>query len=779
MNTTDESNNNFWQRRVGYVIFSVIMALIITITLINIFSFLSLKSVHNNNIVFAQGETSETPTSTDTQTETSTSTQTQTYTNTTSTPPTNTPIPTSTIPPSSVDLEVKKFLYPTNPLEGGLITYTLIVTNNGPITATKVKLTDTLPSDITYIPSSSIIPAGQSYNPSTGLWNIGTLGNGGSITLTLVSRVNLATIGKTITNTVSGLTSDLPDYNPSNNTASVSFTVTGAPDLQIYKTDYQTSISPSDEFTYTFFITNAGSTAASGIIITDILPTHLNYITDSLSTLGIAYVTSTSKTYGWHYPYTINSGKSITFTLAVEAASTMSGSSQINTAKISTTTSEGNISNNSTTDTDNIIYAPSISFSKSVSPSEAAAGSNFTFYIYVTNNSTASVTDVTVKDTFPSSLTINSVSTTRGSASYKSNTRVVTVNIGTLASYASATITISCKVNSSSTSTTYLTNYAYLSYDFSDDSFDKTASVSYRITGGSSLPSTGGVEPGIIGPPLAFSAGVWLAIACCILLFIAGIVLMVYWRKLSSKQSEWAGWCLRMGSVMIGVSICFGAAAWGLSNITKSPTPQAVEPVMEATPMISSIRPVFIPPADDELEFLPEYPVPTPSFVPSLESTEQVVDDSPPNRLMIPDLGVDTVIKYVPYDGFTWLISGLKQEVAWLGDTSWPGLGGNTGLAGHVTLFNGENGPFRFLDQLGVGSPITLFTDKNIYTYKVRQSIVVDASQMSVLEPSAQPSLTLITCTNWDTTAGYYLNRYIVYADLDTTVPIGGNISGN
>ncbi|MEN6393262.1 MAG: DUF11 domain-containing protein, partial [Anaerolineaceae bacterium] len=192
MNTTDESNNNFWQRRVGYVIFSVIMALIITITLINIFSFLSLKSVHNNNIVFAQDETPVTPTSTDTPTETSTSTQTQTSTNsptnsstntntptntstnTPSTTPTKTPTPTSTIAPGSVDLEVKKSLYPTDPLEGGLITYTLIVTNNGPITATNVKLTDTLPSDITYLPSSSIIPAGQTYNPSTGLWNIGT-----------------------------------------------------------------------------------------------------------------------------------------------------------------------------------------------------------------------------------------------------------------------------------------------------------------------------------------------------------------------------------------------------------------------------------------------------------------------------------------------------------------------------------------------------------------------------------------------------------------------------
>jgi len=36
---------------------------------------------------------------------------------------------------------------------------------------------------------------------------------------------------------------------------------------------------------------------------------------------------------------------------------------------------------------------------------------------------------------------------------------------------------------------------------------------------------------------------------------------------------------------------------------------------------------------------------------------------------------MDTVVKYVPYDGLTWLIAGLQQEIAWMGDTSWPGLG--------------------------------------------------------------------------------------------------------
>ncbi len=676
-----------------------------------------------------------------------------------------------------VDLEVSKSFIPATPLDGGLITYTLVVTNNGPITATGVKLTDTIPSHMTF--SSYNVTSGQTYNSSTGLWTIGTLADGMSTTLKIIARINLQSDGETIVNTASGLKSDFPDYDPTNNSDSVSFVVDKAADLQIFKTDYQTTLSPSDEFTYTIFITNAGSRDATGIVITDILPTYLSYVTDTLQTLGITYTIPTAKTYRWDYPYTIDASDVLTFELGVKAASSMAGTSQANTVKISTNSAEGNKTNNSATDTDTIVYSPSVSFSKSVSPTEAKLNGYFTFYIYVTNNSSVAITSVVVKDTFSSYLDISSVSTTRGSGSYNSSTRVATITIGTLSAGYSATITISCKVNNAATSTTYLTNYAYLTYYYSGDSFSKTASTSYRISSSSTLPSTGGVEAGWMAARSGMTAGVVLAIISSLFLFVAGIVLLVFWRRLKSKQSEWAGWCLRMGSVMMVVAIGFALAGWGLSTFTDQPVPQLPTQAIVNAQQITDIKPVYIPPADDELEFLPEYPVPTPSFIPTPQNTEQVIDESSPKRILIPDLGVDTVIKYVPYDGFTWLISGLKQEVAWLGDTSWPGLGGNTGLAGHVTLNSGENGPFRNLDQLTVGSLITLFTEKNIYTYKVRESQIVDSTQISVLEPTTQSRLTLITCTNWDSTWGHYLNRYIVFADLDTTVPIASGVSGN
>lgn len=686
----------------------------------------------------------------------------------------------------AVDLEVTKSYSPATPLEGGLVTYDVVVTNNGPITATNVKLTDLMPSGITYSSYSvSSSPSGQTYAYASGLWTIGTLGDGMSATLKLVGRINLGTDDDTIENTASGLTSDYVDYNTSNNSASVSFKVKGAPDLQIQKTDYQTTISPGDEFTYTVFITNAGSEDATGIVITDVLPTYLSYITDTLQTLGITYTLPTAKTYRWDYPFDIEAGDVLTYQLGVLAASSMAGTTQVNSISVSTDTAEGNTSNNTATDSNTISYTPSVSFSKSVSPVQQALNGYMTFYIYVTNNSSVSISSVVVKDTFNTTyLDIASVSTTRGSASYNSSTNVVTVSIGTLAAGYSATITISCKVVSAATSVTYLTNYAYLNYYYGGSTLSKTASAAYRISSSSTtLPTTGGiVSAGNTAISNSMTAGVVVAIICSVLLFGLGIGLLVFSGRLKRQQSEWAGWCLRMGPVMLMVAIGFAVAAWGLSSFSNQPITQAPEPTQIAVmkeELITDLRPIDIPLSEDELEFLPDYPVPTPSFVPTPQNTEVPLDDTPPVRLLIPDLGIDTVVKYVPYEGDTWLISGLKQEVAWLGETSWPGLGGNTGLAGHVTLNSGENGPFRYLDQLTAGSVITLFTEKNIYNYKIRHSKVVDATDASVLSPTTQPSITLITCTNWDKDLHEYVKRFIVFADLDTTVPIAVNASEN
>jgi sortase A len=176
---------------------------------------------------------------------------------------------------------------------------------------------------------------------------------------------------------------------------------------------------------------------------------------------------------------------------------------------------------------------------------------------------------------------------------------------------------------------------------------------------------------------------------------------------------------------------------------------------------------------------LPDYPVPTPVITVTPQPGEVGPDTSEITRIVIPVLMLDTVVKYVPYDGFTWAIKGLREEVAWMGDTSWPGLGGNTGLAGHITLSNGDDGPFRNLDQLEAGDQVVVYSENKKYTYQVRDKVVVNDSDFSVIEQTANPQLTMITCTNWDKLQRIFTQRLVVYSDLIKSEPLSQTSGDN
>jgi LPXTG-site transpeptidase (sortase) family protein len=141
-------------------------------------------------------------------------------------------------------------------------------------------------------------------------------------------------------------------------------------------------------------------------------------------------------------------------------------------------------------------------------------------------------------------------------------------------------------------------------------------------------------------------------------------------------------------------------------------------------------------------------------------------DDSAAQRLRIPFLKVDAQVVPVPFDGRTWDVNEIAAEVAWLGGTSQPGLGGNTVLAGHITAREIGNGPFRYLNWLSPGEEIFVYTDQKIYLYRVREFRIVEARDGAVTAATENPQLTLVTCSAWDEQVESYVKRRVVYADL-------------
>jgi uncharacterized repeat protein (TIGR01451 family) len=148
--------------------------------------------------------------------------------------PTGTPVPTATPTPTPIpgaDLAIVKTDTPDPVASGGNVTYTVVVTNNGPGTAVNTVMNDPLPTGTTFVSCSASL--GSCSGPAVGtngtvtLSLPGNLGPGGSITVTIVANVT-AGAGSILPNTAT-VSSATSDPNALNNSGSATTTVTAPP----------------------------------------------------------------------------------------------------------------------------------------------------------------------------------------------------------------------------------------------------------------------------------------------------------------------------------------------------------------------------------------------------------------------------------------------------------------------------------------------------------------------------------------------------------------------
>ncbi len=105
----------------------------------------------------------------------------------------------------------------------------------------------------------------------------------------------------------------------------------------------------------------------------------------------------------------------------------------------------------------------------------------------------------------------------------------------------------------------------------------------------------------------------------------------------------------------------------------------------------------------------------------------------------------------------------LQQGPGHYVGTSLPGQAGNAAIAGHRTTYGA---PFYNLNELQPGDPITIQTGQGIFQYQVVTSHVVSPSNVTVLDSSPGPELTLTTCNPRYSAA----TRLVVVATLKTSI---------
>ncbi len=106
-------------------------------------------------------------------------------------------------------------------------------------------------------------------------------------------------------------------------------------------------------------------------------------------------------------------------------------------------------------------------------------------------------------------------------------------------------------------------------------------------------------------------------------------------------------------------------------------------------------------------------------------------------RLQISALGVDAPI--VQGDGWEQLKKGAGQHIG----TPDPGENGNIVLSAHNDIF-GEI--FRDLDRLQPGDTVVIYTNQRQYTYVVTGTQIIKPTQVEVMAPTPNATVTLISC---------------------------------
>jgi sortase A len=195
-------------------------------------------------------------------------------------------------------------------------------------------------------------------------------------------------------------------------------------------------------------------------------------------------------------------------------------------------------------------------------------------------------------------------------------------------------------------------------------------------------------------------------------------------------------------AAVIGLVIILTNGLLMLRNINRESASGLTQPTLTPTALIMAVvlpsghtspnSPGGVQPNEAEIpqhlrplvQTLANLPIPTPG-------PEQAV------RIQIPAIGIDAPI--VQGDGWEQLKKGVGQHIG----TPNPGQKGNIVLSAHNDVF-GEI--FRELDKLKEGDQIIVFNNQRAFTYVIRQTQIVEPTQVEVMAPTQKPVVTLISC---------------------------------
>lgn len=171
--------------------------------------------------------------------------------------------------PATADLAVGIAAAPSPVLIDSTLTYTVSLTNNGPIPAAAITVTNVLPASAPVL-SATFSRGTPTYAGNVIFWSLPSLASGASATATIAVT---PTAEGTLTATAAVSAREL-DPILANNTATVTTVVGPAADLALSLTGFPDPVVAGSNVTYTVAVTNQGPSTATGVIVNDLLPVN-------------------------------------------------------------------------------------------------------------------------------------------------------------------------------------------------------------------------------------------------------------------------------------------------------------------------------------------------------------------------------------------------------------------------------------------------------------------------------------------------------------------------
>ncbi|MBQ6511204.1 hypothetical protein [Methanobrevibacter sp.] len=337
---------------------------------------------------------------------------------------------------NSADLVIEKSINVSSANFGDEITWKIVISNNGPSNAYGVKVSDKLPDGLILV--RSILPRG-SY--SNGVINVGSLGIGENLTYEFICKVNKTGLFTNVAN-VSGKQYD-PDK--SNNRDEASVFINSAADLEVIKTVNVTNPNYGEEICWTITVRNNGPDEASGVVVSDLLPDSLAWVSDDGR--GKYNRANGRWTIGNLIP---NASVRLNIITRVVATGFTQNNVSVNGSKF-----DPDLSNNKDDSYINVSKTADVSVSKLVNNSKPKYGDIIKWTVIAKNNGPDKATSVFVDDVLPDGLIVMNVTLSKGL--YDNGVW----GLCCLENGEEQILEITCKVNKTGT----ITNFASISAD--------------------------------------------------------------------------------------------------------------------------------------------------------------------------------------------------------------------------------------------------------------------------------------------------------------------------